>query len=112
MLLGEFKTDKNGSPLFKKCKYHCDYGDGEYCHYREEDGCIFNKTKNEQITDMRDHLYVVVKNGMYMRAYQKFEPIWVTKRDKNIWGTYDKKFAEHYATMFGGHVEEWNDEQI
>ena len=31
----------------KKCKYHCDYGDGEYCHYKEIDGCIYNKTKEE-----------------------------------------------------------------
>ena len=24
----------------KKCKYHCDYGDGEYCHYEGESGCV------------------------------------------------------------------------
>ena len=27
----------------KKCKYHCDYGDGEYCHY-EGDGCANHYT--------------------------------------------------------------------
>lgn len=27
----------------KKCKYHCDYGDGENCHYAGENGCIYNK---------------------------------------------------------------------
>ena len=24
----------------KKCKYHCDYGDGEYCHYEGKSGCV------------------------------------------------------------------------
>ena len=24
----------------KKCKYHCDYGDGENCHYTGESGCV------------------------------------------------------------------------
>ena len=112
MILCDFRTDRNGIPYFKKCKYHCDYCDGEYCHYREEDGCIFNKTKNEQITDMREHLYVVVKNGMYMRKYQKGKAVWVTKRSKNIWGTYDKEWAENFAKISGGHVEEWNENQI
>ena len=30
----------------KKCKYHCDYGDGENCHYEGKDDCVYNK-KNE-----------------------------------------------------------------
>ena len=48
MNLANFRTDRNGNPYgLKKCKYHCDYGDGEYCHYKEIDGCIHNKTKEE-----------------------------------------------------------------
>ena len=48
MKLADFRTDRNGNPYgLKKCKYHCDYGDGEYCHYKEIDGCIYNKTKEE-----------------------------------------------------------------
>ncbi len=48
MKLADFQTDRNGNPYgLKKCKYHCDYGDGEYCHYNEIDGCIYNKTKEE-----------------------------------------------------------------
>ena len=48
MKLADFRTDRNGNPYsLKKCKYHCDYGDGEYCHYKEIDGCIYNKTKGE-----------------------------------------------------------------
>ena len=48
MNLADFRTDRNGNPYgLKKCKYHCDYGDGEYCHYKEIDGCIYNKTKEE-----------------------------------------------------------------
>lgn len=44
MNLADFRTDINGNPYgLKKCKYHCDYGDGEYCHYKEIDGCIYNK---------------------------------------------------------------------
>ena len=42
MMLGNFRTDRKGSPYMKKCKYHCDYSDGEYCHYREESGCVYN----------------------------------------------------------------------
>ena len=49
MILGNFRTDRDGIPYFKKCKYHCDYGDGEYCHYKEEDGCIYNKGR--KLTD-------------------------------------------------------------
>jgi len=46
MNLANFRTDRNGNPYgLKKCKYHCDYGDGEYCHYKEIDGCIYNKIK-------------------------------------------------------------------
>lgn len=45
MMLGDFRTDRNGVPYMKKCKYHCDYGDGEHCHYREESGCIYNKVR-------------------------------------------------------------------
>lgn len=49
MKLADFRTDRNGNPYgLKKCKYHCDYGDGEYCHYKEIDGCIYNKTKEEK----------------------------------------------------------------
>ena len=33
----------------KKCKYHCDYGDGEYCHYEGESGCVFNRGR--KLTD-------------------------------------------------------------
>lgn len=48
MNLADFRTDRNGNPYgLEKCKYHCDYGDGEYCHYKETDGCIHNKTKEE-----------------------------------------------------------------
>ena len=48
MKLADFRTNRNGNPYgLKKCKYHCDYGDGEYCHYKEIDGCIYNKTKEE-----------------------------------------------------------------
>ena len=48
MNLADFRTDRNGNSYgLKKCKYHCDYGDGEYCHYKEIDGCIHNKTKEE-----------------------------------------------------------------
>lgn len=48
MKLADFRTDRNGNPYgLKKCKYQCDYGDGEYCHYKEIDGCIYNKTKEE-----------------------------------------------------------------
>ena len=49
MNLANFKTDRNGNPYgLKKCKYHCDYGDGEYCHYKEHDECIYNKIKDKQ----------------------------------------------------------------
>ena len=49
MNLANFRTDRNGNPYgLKKCKYHCDYGDGEYCHYKEIDGCIHNKIKEEK----------------------------------------------------------------
>ena len=52
MNLANFRTDRNGNPYgLKKCKYHCDYGDGEYCHYKEIDRCISNKTKEEIISD-------------------------------------------------------------
>ena len=48
MNLANLRTDRNGNPYgLKKCKYHCDYGDGEYCHYKEIDGCIHNKIKEE-----------------------------------------------------------------
>ena len=44
MNLCNFKYDRNLKPYgMKKCKYHCDYCDGENCHYKEEDGCIYNK---------------------------------------------------------------------
>lgn len=33
----------------KKCKYHCDYGDGENCHYEGENGCIY--IKGRRLTD-------------------------------------------------------------
>lgn len=49
MILANFRTDRNGIPYFKKCKYHCDYSDGEYCHYKEEGGCIYNKGR--KLTD-------------------------------------------------------------
>lgn len=46
MNLGNFRYDRNLKPYgMKKCKYHCDYSDGEYCHYKEEDGCIYNKVR-------------------------------------------------------------------
>lgn len=48
MNLADFRKDRNGDAYgLKKCKYHCNYGDGEYCHYKEIDGCIYNKTKEE-----------------------------------------------------------------
>ena len=28
----------------KKCKYHCDYGDGKYCYYKDGD-CVFLKSR-------------------------------------------------------------------
>ena len=34
----------------KKCKYHCEYGDGENCHYKNKNGCIYN----EDIVDKVD----------------------------------------------------------
>lgn len=44
MNLANFRNDRNGNQYgLKRCKYHCDYGDGEYCHYKEQDGCIYNK---------------------------------------------------------------------
>ena len=44
MNLANFRYDRNGNQYgLKRCKYHCDYGDGEYCHYKEQDGCIYNK---------------------------------------------------------------------
>ena len=50
MNLADFRTDKNGNPYgLKKCKYHCDYGDGEYCHYKEHDECIYNKEQDEAL---------------------------------------------------------------
>ena len=115
MNLCNFRYDRNLKPYgMKKCKYHCDYGDGENCHYKEENGCIYNENKGEEqvIIDKREHLYVVVKNGMYMQRYAKGEARWVTKRSKNIWGTYDKEWAEKFAKISGGYVEEWKDELI
>lgn len=38
----------------KKCKYHCDYGDGEYCHYEGKNGCVFNKGR--RLTDAESRL--------------------------------------------------------
>lgn len=50
MNLGNFRYDRNLKPYgMKKCKYHCDYSDGEYCHYKEEDGCIYNNVR--RLTD-------------------------------------------------------------
>lgn len=44
MNLADFRKDKNGIPY--KCKYHCDFGDGEFCYYREG-GCALNLTKSQ-----------------------------------------------------------------
>ena len=33
----------------KKCKYHCDYGDGENCHYTGISDCIYNTCR--KLTD-------------------------------------------------------------
>ena len=41
-------ADEQKLPM-KKCKYHCDYGDGEYCHYKEGNGCIY--IKGRKLTD-------------------------------------------------------------
>ena len=57
MNLANFQKDKNGNLIgLKKCKYHCDYGDGEHCHYKGIDGCIYNKTKGKRMTDAEDQL--------------------------------------------------------
>ena len=54
MNLADFRTDRNGNPYgLKKCKYHCDYGDGEYCHYKEHDRCIYNKRQDGQFKGRR-----------------------------------------------------------
>lgn len=54
MNLANFRNDENGNQYgLKRCKYHCDYGDGEYCHYKEHDGCIYNKSQDEQIKGRR-----------------------------------------------------------
>lgn len=50
MKLADFRKDKNGVPY--KCKYHCDYGDGEYCH-KKEGCCVFNKSQDEEIKGRR-----------------------------------------------------------
>ena len=44
----------------KKCKYHCDYGDGRYCHYKGESGCVNNEVStsskySEEIMDRLVH---------------------------------------------------------
>lgn len=50
MNLANNRKDSNEETIgLKKCKYHCDYGDGEYCHYKEKDGCVF--TKGRRLTD-------------------------------------------------------------
>ena len=43
----------------KKCKYHCDYGDGENCHYEGKDDCVYNKKdKKEYIMRTEDNGWV------------------------------------------------------
>ena len=50
MNLADFRKDRNGVPY--KCKYHCDYGDGEFCH-NKENGCVLNKSQDEEIKGRR-----------------------------------------------------------
>lgn len=33
----------------KKCKYHCDYGDGEFCHYKGNTECVHNEKKINEL---------------------------------------------------------------
>ena len=64
----------------KKCKYHCDYGDGEYCHY--EDGCV---------------------NNLIGEA-SKFE----MKMDNDLNNAQRLKFIESYIKIGNGDYQ-WND---
>ena len=42
----------------KKCKYHCDYGDGEYCHYEGESGCWHFETENAMTSELSTNCIV------------------------------------------------------
>ena len=53
----------------KKCKYHCDYGDGEYCHYKEEGGCVFNKGRT--LTDA-ESMGMLFDDGADINEIEKF----------------------------------------
>ena len=58
MNLANFRNDENGNQYgLKRCKYHCDYSDGEYCHYKEEDGCIYNKARRLSNTESMGMLF-------------------------------------------------------
>lgn len=41
----------------KKCKYHCDYGDGENCHYEGEGDCIYIKGRRLTNTESMGMLF-------------------------------------------------------
>lgn len=41
----------------KKCKYHCDYGDGENCHYKSEGDCIYIKGRRLSDTESMGMLF-------------------------------------------------------
>ena len=63
----------------KKCKYHCDYGDGENCHYTGESGCV-NIEQPKKVIKVRlnddaicDGLLAV--KDAYQRAYQDFDVV-------------------------------------
>lgn len=33
----------------RKCRYHCDYGDGENCHYTGQRDCVYNERQAKPI---------------------------------------------------------------
>lgn len=59
-----------------KCRYHCDYGDGEYCHYTGEGGCVMNANPKENkdspvrftAEQVRDEIRELLRNAWETNA--------------------------------------------
>lgn len=56
----------------KKCKYHCDYGDGENCHYEGESGCVNIEPPKKEINQSKPRF---TTNDIHVDDYLKAEVI-------------------------------------
>ena len=57
----------NDSDKRKTCKYHCDYGDGEYCYYTGKSGCTYNETESVRLIDANKLIDVFEKHDIYLK---------------------------------------------